>query len=433
MALIINSKKVGGLIINNKKVGGMIVNLKKVWPTGPVRLPASCTNGQTFDLKEGYEGDFVVSNTLNRVGSETKFGANVDLRFPTSYNNKLYATTFSSLYEINENTSIASLIRINLSSPNFRGVSGIAGHGSNLYAVLEDSSRNHALYTLDLSNLTAVRVGSENNFGVSEDDPQGLASLNGKLYMLGRETNVLYELNTATGAASRVGSANRFGISLTVPNQSSIGSFNNVLYMTTAGRAYYSLNTTDGTAVKLGDATAPGVNPVITGITGHNGQLFVIEGRGDILYTLGSRIQRTPGRYICTGGKWVKVPVRQDVGPFVFTSSGSSRRTSPENANPPVPLIDELRVRTTNQHSLVLEQSQYPTGITRTRISKLIAVPPSGSEISFNLTFSGTIGSGRNARDTFRFTGNISTDLAVLNTYKWNIETTTSGTYVFMG
>ena len=48
-------------------------------------------------------------------------------------------------------------------------------------------------------------------FGVDEGLPQGLASHDGMLYMLGDANDALYRLNPNTGEAERVGSAAQFG------------------------------------------------------------------------------------------------------------------------------------------------------------------------------------------------------------------------------
>ena len=44
---------------------------------------------------------------------------------------------------------------------------------------------NDWLYTLNTTTGVATRVGSSTQFGVSEDNPQGLASFGNTLYMVG--------------------------------------------------------------------------------------------------------------------------------------------------------------------------------------------------------------------------------------------------------
>ena len=72
-------------------------------------------------------------------------------------------------------------------------------------------STNDALYTLNPSTGRATRVGSADQFGVSEDLPIDLAAIGNTLYMVGTKTDVLYTVDTTTGVATRVGSADQFG------------------------------------------------------------------------------------------------------------------------------------------------------------------------------------------------------------------------------
>ena len=70
------------------------------------------------------------------------------------------------------------------------------------------------LSVLDLSDGSAKRVGSVVGFNVEETQPQGLASLENNLYLVGDDQNALFQLNLKTGGARRIGEAEDFGIGL---------------------------------------------------------------------------------------------------------------------------------------------------------------------------------------------------------------------------
>ena len=99
---------------------------------------------------------------------------------------------------------------------NERNPSGLASHDGKLYMV---GNIQDALYTLDTTTGVATRVGSATRFGVSEFNPSGLASHDGKLYMVGANQDALFTLDTTTGVATRVGSATHFGVSLFNPSR----------------------------------------------------------------------------------------------------------------------------------------------------------------------------------------------------------------------
>ena len=89
------------------------------------------------------------------------------------------------------------------------------------------------------------RVGSSSQFGVSESIPQGLASHNGVLYMVGSGRDWLYTLNTTTGVATRVGSSSQFGVSESFPT--GLASHGGILYMVGSNNDWlYTLNHDNG-------------------------------------------------------------------------------------------------------------------------------------------------------------------------------------------
>ena len=72
------------------------------------------------------------------------------------------------------------------------------------------------LYEIDAASGAATAVGDAAGFGMPlagvRATPAGLASLDGSgLYMVGADKDWLYELNTSDGTAERVGSAEDFG------------------------------------------------------------------------------------------------------------------------------------------------------------------------------------------------------------------------------
>jgi len=156
--------------------------------------------------------------------------------------------------------------------------SGLAVIGDTLYMVEEGSN---ALYTLNTTTGIATRVGESEMFG-GDIGPFGLAALNDTLYMEGISSDnndflyALYTLTTDTGIAKRVGRATNFGLSF-FAGADGLAALNGTLYL--AGPELYTLNTTTGIAAPVGnllDSFNYG-----TGITGGdlaalNGTLFMV-------------------------------------------------------------------------------------------------------------------------------------------------------------
>ena len=92
-----------------------------------------------------------------------------------------------------------------------------------------------ALYTVNPTTGVATRVGTATRFGVNKRDLWGLASHNGKLYIVGYHTKALYTVNPTTGVATQVGTA--------TGGPRGLASHNNKLYMVDmTAKALYTLN-----------------------------------------------------------------------------------------------------------------------------------------------------------------------------------------------
>ncbi len=148
---------------------------------------------------------------------------------------------------------------------------GLASHNGKLYMV-----GRGGLYTLNPTTGGATRVGRAYRFGVGETWPLGLASHNGKLYMLGYRNKTLYTVNPTTGVATRVGTATRFGVNEWDPR--GLASHNGKLYMTgNSTDALYTLNPTTGVATRVGTVTKFGVNETYSSmLASHNGKLYML-------------------------------------------------------------------------------------------------------------------------------------------------------------
>ena len=81
---------------------------------------------------------------------------------------------------------------------------------------------NDALFTLNTDTGIATRIGTVDDFGVDEGNPQGLASHNGILYMVGGNTDALHSVDITKGIATQVGTATNFGVSETFSHRFNI-------------------------------------------------------------------------------------------------------------------------------------------------------------------------------------------------------------------
>ena len=224
-----------------------------------------------------------------RIGSADQFG--VSENFPrglAALNGVLYMAGESNkaLYSINTEDGTAQQIGVFVLSKNNIFSFGLGALGGTLYMV-EDAT--DALYTVNPANGEASQVGSVNNFDFPGGSnaaviPSDLASFNGTLYMVERDTDALYSLNTTTGAATRIGSANRFGVDERSPR--GLASFNGKMYMT-GNSILYELSPDTGVATRIGSVADFGVNEIrSSGLAVLNGKLYMVGGATDALYEL---------------------------------------------------------------------------------------------------------------------------------------------------
>ncbi len=135
----------------------------------------------------------------------------------------------------------------------------------------------------------ATRVGMADQFDVTEGQPNGLAAINGILYMVGSGNAVLYTLDTTTGIATQVGSVDPgFGVSETRPFD--LAAIDDTLYMVgQTNDVLYTLDTTTGRATLMSDAGVDdfGVGEGSpTGLAALNGTLYMVGWNQFALYTL---------------------------------------------------------------------------------------------------------------------------------------------------
>ena len=99
------------------------------------------------------------------------------------------------------------------------------------------------------AGVSATRVGNSPQFGVSENNINGLAWHDGVLYAVGNDDEELFSLNTTTGAATVIGSVFS-GASAPI----GLTSHGGVLYMVSNSPtdALYSVNTSTGVATLIG-------------------------------------------------------------------------------------------------------------------------------------------------------------------------------------
>ena len=283
------------------------------------------------------------TGAATRIGNATQFG--VSEGAPTGisvHNGVLYMTgaDTDALYTLNTTTGAATQVG---SATQFGvsedGPNGLAWHRGTLYMV---SSEINRLYWINPTTGVAATIGSATDFGVSEDAPAGIASHAqsrdrvAELYMVGSGTDKLWTLATANGKAEAAFSPN-FGLSIEVsPRSVRLASHGNKLYMhvgesglssdlftlnpstgiaTAAGRTgvyyphdnfdmtahsgtlyavgasnntgLYSINTTSGTATRVGNAAGFDVGERYpTGLASHSGVLYMVGYENAKLYTL---------------------------------------------------------------------------------------------------------------------------------------------------
>ena len=213
----------------------------------------------------------ITTSEATRIGNADRFDAGItNAAGLTWHHDKLYmiggtASQQDGIYTIDTTSGTATrTARLADFGVGYRPMSAIASHGGILYAL---SSHNNTgrLFKIDLQTNTATQLGS-NNFGsTDEKTPTGLASHNGRLYMVGTHTDRLHDIDPTTGAATPIGSATMFDTPDGGENTpSGLTSHNTTLYMIgTDKNRLYTLNTTTGTATPT-DTTTSTTTPTNT-------------------------------------------------------------------------------------------------------------------------------------------------------------------------
>ncbi len=163
----------------------------------------------------------------------------------------------SKLYTLDTTTGVATPAGSNngiISGTSGISLRGLASLGGTLYAVANQSNLNIGLYSISIgtnsTSTTATRIGSAAYFGVSDHDPQGLASGGGSLYMVGSHTGKLYTLDITTGLAAVVSSVVNFGLGSSVAvTPAALAVHNGAFYMAAAGNKFYRIPLTYSAAV----------------------------------------------------------------------------------------------------------------------------------------------------------------------------------------
>lgn len=256
------------------------------------------SNQLTFIIKEGeLNGEFIVISFITPY----RFGVNENLPFGITLHSgdgKVYMVgqDCGCLYTLNIITGIATRVIDNDDPIVGFGDSddsspvgeifpnGLASINNILYMLGDYTNR---LYTLNISNGEAIRVGSATYFGVDDDEPTGLTNINGELYMLGDWNDKLYRLNKLTGVATGIGRATGFNVREFSP--AGLAYINNQLYMSgNTNNKLYRLDKLTGIATEITDS--PDRFGVIEnnpgGLTNINGQLYMIGRTNDVLFKI---------------------------------------------------------------------------------------------------------------------------------------------------
>ena len=143
------------------------------------------------------------------------------------------------------------------------------------------------MYEIDVATGHAESLDNR-GFAVNEYLPSGLASHNGKLYMIGRYNHMLYTVDTATGAATAVSDSTvNFGHN-TAQERFGLASHNGKLYtLNDHGDYLETIDATTGATTRVGASRAFGVNEGLArDLTVHGGALYMVGRARSTLYTL---------------------------------------------------------------------------------------------------------------------------------------------------
>lgn len=140
----------------------------------------------------------------------------------------------------------------------------------------------NTLYTIDLTDGIATRVGSANQWGVSESSPRDLAWDGETLFMVGAKA--LYTVDRMTGIATRVGDATNFGISGRSLSPAGLTWDGSSLFMVSRD-SLYTVDRTTGVATRVGELRWR------AGFFTENSPA-AIEWNGTVMYHLSNRLDR---------------------------------------------------------------------------------------------------------------------------------------------
>ena len=201
------------------------------------------------------------NSTVMQVGDLTQFGEGVgDPAALAWHNGELIMAgatrSYNGFFLLDTTVGRAALAAtVEQLTGSDKPIGGIASHNGKLYATTTGPGR---LYRIDLDELTATQVGSDDFGTLNETEPRGLASLGGKLYMVGSTTDKLYEI-ASSGTATQVGSASAFG-AVNESEPAGLSAHANKLYMTGASNDWlYTLSHSTGVATRVGSQTQFGV------------------------------------------------------------------------------------------------------------------------------------------------------------------------------
>ena len=174
----------------------------------------------------GYTVDLASNNFTNQIGFNTIFNfSNVTNADVTPDLAEFYYSTASDFFKYNQNTEVRTQLAqrtdyFNLSqtgSTRFARCEGLAYSGSTLYAILQirgvdgltGSNRDFRLYTINITDGTATRVGTATNLGRPSNfsNVRDMTWADGELIFLqsGSNQNVIWRLDPSTGSV--IGSA----------------------------------------------------------------------------------------------------------------------------------------------------------------------------------------------------------------------------------
>ena len=245
--------------------------------------PSMDEQSYEFALSPGSDGSTVpvavglVSGTDPDPGDSVSYSLRAQQMFAL---NQTTGTANDALFRVDHSTGaverVSDTVNYGFGASSELVASGLTWHDDKLYFVGNQTAR---LYTVDPFTGVATQVGTQNGFGISENEPTALASHNGVLYMIGRSNHRLYTVDATTGTATAVNSSTvNFGLSGT-PIRSGLVSHGGKLYMlNSTDDRLETVSATTGAAQQVGASTQFGVS---------EGSALALASTGDTLYMSG--------------------------------------------------------------------------------------------------------------------------------------------------